>query len=41
MYGLGVGFSTVNSFEIFGHFLEGEGAGPPLMVITYIPSDAP
>jgi hypothetical protein len=39
MYGLGVGISTV--FKIFGHFLFKGRAGPPLMVMTYIPPDAP
>jgi hypothetical protein len=38
IYGLGVGISTV--FEIFGHFLF-RGMGPPRMVMTYIPPDAP
>jgi CRISPR/Cas system CMR-associated protein Cmr3 (group 5 of RAMP superfamily) len=38
IYGLGVGISTV--FEIFGHFLF-KGDGTTVMVMTYIPSDAP
>jgi hypothetical protein len=39
IYGLWVGISTV--FEIFGHFLFKGWTGPPRMVMTYIPSDAP
>jgi hypothetical protein len=38
IYGLGVWISTV--FEIAEHFLF-EGAEPPHMVMTYIPSDIP
>jgi hypothetical protein len=34
-----VGIWTV--FEIFGHFLLKGGMGPPHMIMTYIPSDAP